>query len=138
MAVEIPRPLPPLRRKIRNSFLVLIVLYALMGVFMMASVFLASGTTPKVIHVNYDSIAAAREMTEAWNSLAHPSFHGQKTADQWSEQFERAISFEEGNVTEPGEGDIAKNIRQLWNQAKGHPAQVDLATYAKMNGYLDD
>ncbi len=118
MVVRIPVSLPPLRHKILRSFSVLIALYAVLGVFMTAAVFLASGTSPKLLHVNYDSIAAAQQLHVAWQALENPKGAKDKPAQDWINQFERALTFAEGNVTEPGERDLTKDIRSLWVAAK--------------------
>ena len=54
--------LPSLRKKILRSFIVLITLYGGLGGVLLSSVYLSSATTPRVIHVNYDSISAADRM----------------------------------------------------------------------------
>lgn len=136
MSAMIQPPLPPLRRKIRKSFLALIGLFSVLGAFMVISIFLASGLTPKVIHVNYDSIAAASQMREAIHALQALALYPSKSQEASVAQFEKALQFEQGNVTEPGEREVADNIRKLWVEMKaalpGHHAD-----FAKMNTQLD-
>ena len=55
-------PRPPLRRKILRSFLAVIALYGTLGTLIMIALYFASGITPTLIHVNYDSIAAVAQM----------------------------------------------------------------------------
>lgn len=110
--------LPPLRRKILRSFLVVVLLYGIMGSFIMAAVYFASGITPTLIHVNYDSIAAAHQMQEAMHGLLHPEDLPDRKASDWVAQFEKAMAFEISNVTEPGEEEIAKAIQTEWARAK--------------------
>jgi hypothetical protein len=65
--------LPTLRRKILRSFLGFLALYGVLGLFLVIGVRIASGTSPKMIHVNYDSIAAAVQMRQALDELKSPS-----------------------------------------------------------------
>ena len=134
--------LPPLRRKILRSFLSIVALYAVIGTFMMAAVFFASGITPRALHVNYDSIAAAIEMRKSIDALRHPGEWGKVAPEVWVGRFEKALSFEESNVTEPGEGDLARSLREGWSaiQARGIrelPTAGSLPIYEKMNRDLD-
>jgi NtrC-family two-component system sensor histidine kinase KinB len=117
--------LPPLRRSIFRHSLAMIALYSLVGVFMMMAVFLASGVTPKLIHLNYDSILAARQMTSAWQGLLHPEDHPEIAPDPLKSQFDQAIFFAEHNITEPGEGQITGTIRTAWNFARGSLPRID-------------
>src|ERR1700690_1597917 len=94
-------PLPPLRKKIFRHSLQIVGLYIVVGGLMMAAVFLASGITPKAIHLNYDSISAATQMGQAWSALRSPELHPRKPPGEWAEQFEKSIRFEESNITEP-------------------------------------
>src|SRR5262245_2907998 len=116
--------LPPLRKKVFRHSLQIVALYIVVGIFMMGAVFLASGITPKAIHLNYDSISAAMQMQHAWNGLKNPEQHPEKPPAAWREQFEKAIRFEEGNITEPGEAKLAKDIRALWNSRKDNPQGI--------------
>ena len=110
--------LPPVRTNVFKHSLLIVGLYVVVGIFMMIAVFLASGTTPKAIHLNYDSISAASQMNEALSALKNKNQHQPKPQGEWIKQFDTAIRFEEGNITEAGESDLAKKIRVLWNQIK--------------------
>lgn len=136
--LEIHTPLLPLRRKIRRSFFALVTLYAILGIFMMVSVFLAAGTTPKVVHLNYDSIAAAIQMREAWNALESPELHPRKSRSAWAEQFDSALGFSENNLTEQGENEVVRNIRKIWDQKKSAPTHADFQSYNTIDTYLSD
>ncbi|MGE4231771.1 MAG: PAS domain-containing sensor histidine kinase [Bacteriovoracia bacterium] len=131
-----PRYLPPLRRKIRNGFLLLIILFAVMSLFTILSVFFASRTTPNVLHLNYDSVSAAIRMKDAWNAFTRPDDFSSKPGQEWVTQFETALKFEESNITEPGEADTAKNIRSLWDTNKTSPLNVKKTDIEKMHSYL--
>jgi len=129
--------LPSLRRKIFRSFSFVILLYAGLGVFLMISVFIASGMSPRMIHVNYDSIAASMQMKEAWNALDRPERYKQKPPLEWKTQFERALIFEEENITEPGENEIAKTLRELWKKTKEGPFPLSDDSFNSMMKQLD-
>ncbi|MGZ3703562.1 MAG: ATP-binding protein, partial [Bdellovibrionota bacterium] len=118
-------------------FTVLIALYAGLGLFLLICVFLASATTPKIIHVNYDSISAAHKMKESWMALDHPGEFRGKSRVQWQAQFDQALQFEEGNITEPGEGELAAKIRKQWDLEKDKSA-LSLAETTSMLAALDD
>jgi len=146
--------LPPLRKYIFRNSLMIVGLFAIFGIFMMFAVFLASGITPRLIHLNYDSIAAADQMKTAWTALRHPEDYSPKDNSKevsqpptegrglplrdakWIQQFDQAITFEFGNITEPGELQLAKNIRELWKKTQNNVSHLDLSVYQQMNDYL--
>jgi signal transduction histidine kinase len=128
---------PPLRRKILQNFLVVIVAYGLLGFLLIGAVFFASSFTPKVIHVNYDSISAANHMREAWWALHHPQDLSEISTSDWVNTFEKEIKFEEGNITEIGEAEIARNIRGLWNSVKKDPSKITPEQFSQMLLFLD-
>ena len=111
--------LPPLRKRILRGYLAIVALFGVMGLFfILSSVFIMAGTTPKMIHSNYDSIVAARKMQQAWNALHFRGAYQDLPDKVWIRQFDEALLFEKSNITEPGEDVIAGNIERLWNQWK--------------------
>ena len=124
--------LPTLRRKIFRSFGFLIGLYAVLGFLLLASVRISTKTTPKMLHLNYDSISAANRMSEAWNALQFSDYAPsddskkapRKALAKAAEQFEEALRFEESNITEPGEREAAQAIRKEWDRVKAEGYQV--------------
>jgi two-component system, NtrC family, sensor histidine kinase KinB len=128
-----PVALPTLRRKILRSFLVIVILYGILGVFLVAAVVIASGTTPKLLHVNYDSIQAGIQMKDSWSALRHPEDRTARADAEWRAQFEQSLTFEENNITEPGEKEIAQGLRQIWDRYK----QGASAISPEMNRLLD-
>jgi len=111
--------LSPLRKKILRSFLAIVALFGVVGIFLiLSSVFIMGGTTPKMIHSNYDSIVAARKMQQAWNALHFRGAYQHLPKESWIRQFDEALHFEQSNITEPGEDVIAGDIQRLWNQWK--------------------
>ncbi len=110
--------LPSLRRKILQSLWLIVLLYVVLGVFLLVSVQIASRTSPRMIHVNYDSIAAADQMREAVGALKNPTSYPNLSNQSAKVQFDKALTFEEGNITEPNEKEIAQSLRQSWSTIK--------------------
>ncbi|MGO9013569.1 MAG: sensor histidine kinase [Dissulfurispiraceae bacterium] len=111
--------LPPLRKRILHGYLAIVAMFGVMGLFfILSSVFIMAGTTPKMIHSNYDSIVAARKMQQAWNALHFSGAYQDLPDEVWIRQFDEALRFEQSNITEPGEDVIAGSIEQLWKQWK--------------------
>jgi NtrC-family two-component system sensor histidine kinase KinB len=108
--------LPPVRKNVFKHSLLLVAVYVVVGVFMMIAVFLASGITPKAIHVNYDSIAASDQMREAWNAIKNPEQYPEHSFLEWKTQFDHALTFEETNLTEPGEAEATNRIKKIWSE----------------------
>jgi len=128
--------LPTLRRRILQSFLLVVGLYAFLGSLLVASVFISSGTTPKLLHLNYDSISAAMQMRESWNALSSPEKHSARGPEAWTSEFEQALKFEEGNITEPGERQLAQSIRAKWDQNKGAVSKLEPIPFQSMDELL--
>ena len=138
--VETGVSLPPVRRKVFRHSLRIVGLYVVVGVFMMLAVFSASDIAPKVIHLNYDSIAAASKMSHAWVALRSPELHPEHSSLAWAQEFEKAISFEEKNITEPGEAQLAQGIRALWEKRKQiakTEQKLGQTDFTQMEIYLD-
>ena len=87
---------------------------------MIAAVSSTARLTPRLIHVNYDSIAAASQMRDAWYAIVAPRTDPHGNIGKWKNNFEEALFLEEHNITEPGESEIAKSIRALWDKSKTH------------------
>jgi NtrC-family two-component system sensor histidine kinase KinB len=128
--------LPTLRRKILGSFWGIALLYGVLGVFLVISVQIASRTSPRMIHVNYDSIAAADQMREALSALESPSSYPGLPEAKAREQFEKALVFEEGNISEPGEKEVAQGIRASWEKLKQQEGPPSLSEFRKLNELL--
>ena len=127
--------LPSLRRKILRSFSVMILMYAGLGVLLVAGVLVASATTPKLIHLNYDSIAASHQMKEAWAAINHPEEYAFKPMPAWRRQFESALKFEDGNLTEPNEKEVVRGVHLVWDHNQAAIA-ISRADFVEMNQLL--
>ncbi len=130
--------LPTLRRKILRSFSVLVMIYAILGALLVASVLIASKTTPRLIHLNYDSIAAATKMEQSWSALQFPDFYRDHPVPYWNKLFEDSLVFAESNITEPGEKKIADSIRADWNRLKTVLGKVSPDDFMTMRKHIAD
>ncbi|HAR42715.1 MAG TPA: hypothetical protein DCS07_08835 [Bdellovibrionales bacterium] len=128
--------LPSLKAKLLQSFSFLVILYAVLGLILVAAVIMASRNTPKVIHLNYDSIAAIGRMQEALSALRDPGEYFWQPKEYWLSQFEQNLLFEESNLTEPGEQEIAQKIRHLWNQHKDRIQELNVDTLVQLRALL--
>jgi signal transduction histidine kinase len=144
MSVEVPSELPPLRRKIGKIFFSVIVIYALLGGFMMGSVFLASGITPKLIHINYDSIQNSARIHQALHSYKHPENFGTQNMKSMEEhqnqlraQIENAIAAQERAIAEKGEAEVVKEIRSIWNSIQGNLSKLDHSKFLRLHNQLN-
>jgi two-component system, NtrC family, sensor histidine kinase KinB len=118
-----------MRRKILRSFLIMVGLYGLLGAIMMAAVFFASGITPKVMHLNYDSISAAQEMSRALQELRFPEDSREASLAKVAQRFETALTFEEHNMSEPGVAKIAVHLRENWKKASSDLPQISKESF---------
>jgi NtrC-family two-component system sensor histidine kinase KinB len=129
--------LPTLRRKILRSFLWMVVLYGILGFFLVIGVKIASGTSPKMIHINYDSIAAASQMREALVELKNPTNYPKLATSSSKESFENALTFEESNETEVGEKELAQKLRTAWNRVRSSSTTPSNEDFNSLNALLD-
>ena len=130
--------LPTLRSRIRRSFLVIIAAYALLGFFLVSGVFISSGTTPKLLHRNYDSTAAADKMRRAWDALSNSTRYSQDTHAAWIQEFDAALKFEESNITETGEQEAVDDVRKIWNITKASSMVISADHFNRMHARLDE
>ena len=127
---------PTFRRKVLGGISLMAGLYAILGLGLVISVNIASKTTPKLLHVNYDSISAAREMQEAWFTLQFPNYVA--TNKEAPEKFEKALAFAESNVTEAGEKEIVTRIRSRYGSLKESAGHLKPEDFNAMKVDLSD
>ena len=130
--------LPTLRRKILRGFSILVLLYAVLGIGLVVSIVVSSGTTPNIIHRNYDSVSAAIQMKQAWNAISSPQFYVNRTPKDWMTQFESSLLFEESNTTEVGEKELVASIRGAWEKEKKEKAVPAHGEFLQMDHFLSD
>jgi signal transduction histidine kinase len=128
--------LPSIRQKILRSFFLLVSGYAVLGVFLILAVFLASRMTPALIQFNYDSIAAASLMKDSWVSLSHRHYVSRDEAKTLMAQFEQAITFEEKNADDADEKNVTSEIRKLWEYARQDLGRISKADADRMENLI--
>ncbi len=131
------RSLPTLRRNFIKSFIAIVGIYSVLGVFLIFAVLLASRTTPRLLHLNYDSIVASRQIKDAWYGYADDAKFRWRTKQEWINQFDNALRFEEGNITEVGESEAVAAIRALWESTKKSGLPPDEHHFQDMIRSLD-
>jgi signal transduction histidine kinase len=97
---------------------------ALIGALAVRQVGALGGTSQALLSDNYRSVLAAQRMKEALEHLedaarSAASGHPELTPphpEQERRLFESALKTEEGNLTEPGEGDLAASLRKRWEE----------------------
>ena len=65
-------------------------------------------------------------MRRPWIPCVSPGDFPGQSRESAAEQFERSLSFAEGNVTEPGEEALTRDLRVLWDRSK-----TDLPQFSK-------
>lgn len=67
--------LPTMHKRIRRSFLRLVLLFGALGVLMVTGITIAGRVPSELIRMNYDSIAYAQEMVRAMNGIRFPELY---------------------------------------------------------------
>jgi signal transduction histidine kinase len=100
----------------------LAVALALLGVLSGAVTTRLGAQARLVLADNYRSVLAAERMKESLERLNNASLfvlagHPDRPADvaAYRDRFERELVTQEGNVTEPGEGGVSKELREAWD-----------------------
>jgi signal transduction histidine kinase len=96
----------------------------LIGAFAVREAGRMGGTAQALLSDNYQSVLAAQRMKEALERLqdaarAAASGHPELTPphpEQERRLFEAALRGEEGNITEPGEAELATSLRKRWEE----------------------
>ena len=134
--VETPKKiLPPLRKKVFKNSLVVVGIFVFIGLFMTAAVYLVSEVNPKLIHSNYDSIAAAYRMQALWAELRNSDRERPELRATQIAAFDQSLQFEIRNLTEPAEEETIKSIIKIWNEFKviqkfdSRPAESQMVDY---------
>jgi signal transduction histidine kinase len=82
---------------------------------------------------NYRSVVSAQRMKESIErmdsgAMFHFSGHpeeGLRMAREHRDRFEEALRIQEGNITEPGEGELTQKLRRLWTEYLEKYARVE-------------
>lgn len=130
--------LPPLRSRIFRGYITIIAVYGGVGFLgLLWILILATNLTPKLIHRNYDSIDSAMEMRKAWHLLWPRNGKVGVEKEQLQTQFLKSLTFEKNNITEEGEGELARAIDSLWNETH-RQSEIDDARFYRMDRYFED
>jgi signal transduction histidine kinase len=119
-----------LRRRLLLATAPLAIALALLGAFAVARITALGHTAEGILAANYRSVLAAQRMKEALertDSAALFAATGQHERARAAvaanhETFERELRVEEGNITEPGEAELAQDLRAHWSD---YVASVD-------------
>lgn len=106
--------LPPLRKRIRSSILLMNSLYVLVGCLLMLSVYWASSVSPTILRQNYNSLAAINEMNVALLKFQLLQLADPVEAQHATQEFETALKFAQTNVSIFGESELLHQIEQHW------------------------
>jgi len=112
------------RARLMLAALPLAVALALIGALAVDSAGRLGTTSQSILSDNYQSVLAAQRMKEALERLeggarAAASGHAEASLPHQQEQrrlFESALRAEEGNITEPGEAELARSLRERWQE----------------------
>jgi NtrC-family two-component system sensor histidine kinase KinB len=106
----------PLRSRIRNATLLLLAIAVAMGALAIPKVYRLSGAIRDTLYSNYVSIEAAHHMDAAVYAIQIALAGGTlaSTLPENATEFERWIAVEEGDITEKGEAELARDIHDRW------------------------
>jgi two-component system, NtrC family, sensor histidine kinase KinB len=105
---------PSLRSRIRNGTLLMLLLVLGLGVLAVPTVHRLGYAIRRTLYRNYLSIAAATQMHSALYDIQLAQFQGTLPAvlPPSRDRFEHWLNIELNNITEPGEGPLANDIKR--------------------------
>lgn len=132
------KELRALKSQVQTGVLKIVGVFGAVGsLLFLVAVYFATGLTPKAMNQNYHSIEAAMQMREAWSALRHSNEHPGKTPDEWKADFQKALAFEQSNITEIGEHEKAEEIQKLWLSSVNEVSALPDTSFQLMNTHLD-
>ena len=78
--------LPTMHKRIRRSFLRLVLLFGALGVLMVTGITIAGRVPSELIRMNYDPIAYAQEMVRAMNGIRFPELYRDTDTLGWEKR----------------------------------------------------
>ncbi len=119
-----PSRLFGLRPKLALGFGGLLAILLVVGAYSLALLGRLGGSIDVILRENYDSVVACERMKEALErldsaalfSLAGDPARGRELAARQWPAFEQALATELGNVTLPGEGELAARLARLYGR----------------------
>jgi len=136
---------PPLRSRIRNGTLLLLVLTLIIGAFAVPEIHKLGGAIRQTLYRNYRSIEAAQQMHAALYAVELSQLQGKlpPVLAQSRASFARWINVELNDVTEIGEDVLAKDIQARGQRifrelSRGLPGTPKHEEFAILHQRLDD
>jgi signal transduction histidine kinase len=121
-----------LRAKLALGFAVLFAVLAGFGVAALSWISRLGESAAVILRENYRSVVAAQEMKEAVErmdsgalfALAGEDAEGRRLADEHGPRFAAALAVEQGNLTLPGEGELAARLGDAYAAYRADLARV--------------
>ena len=127
--------LPTLHKRIRRSFLRLVLLFGALGVLLVVGISLAGRVPSELIRMNYDSISYAQHLRQAMDGVFFPHLYRENGVEGWKKRFDAILEQVSGNITEASEQKVVDDLRAAWEQYAGHP---DDASYRMLHARIDE
>ena len=126
--------LPTMHKRIRRSFLRLVLLFGALGVLMVTGITIAGRVPSELIRMNYDSIAYAQEMVRAMNGIRFPELYRDTDTLGWEKRFADTLEQASGNITEEAERKVITDLQASWDAYRQTP---DDANYRGLHARID-
>lgn len=126
--------LPTLHKRIRRSFLRLVLLFGSLGVLLVIGITLAGRVPSELIRMNYDSISYAQQLREAMNGVRFPALYRGNDTEGWGKRFAAVLEQASGNVTEAAERQVVADLGAAW---RAYHAQPDDGNYRALRARID-
>ena len=126
--------LPTMHKRIRRSFLRLVLLFGALGVLMVTGITIAGRVPSELIRMNYDSIAYAQEMVRAMNGIRFPELYRDTDTLGWEKRFADTLEQASGNITEEAERKVITDLQASWDAYRQTP---DDANYRGLHARIE-
>lgn len=126
--------LPTLHKRIRRSFLRLVLLFGSLGVVLLIGISIAGRVPSELIRMNYDSISYAQQLREAMSGVRFPDLYRGNDAQGWDKRFAALLEQASENVTEAEEKQIVADLDAAWQAYRVRP---DDGNYRALRAHID-
>ena len=123
-----------MHKRIRRSFLRLVLLFGALGVLMVIGITIAGRVPSELIRMNYDSIAYAQEMVRAMNGIRFPGLYRDTDMIGWEKRFADTLEQASSNITEEAERKVIAELQASWDAYRLNP---DDANYRGLHASID-
>jgi signal transduction histidine kinase len=130
-----------LRRRLLLAQVPLAAALLVVGAASLRTVAFLGDSSETILQDNYRSVLAAQRMGDALDGLDREALFRAlgrppgEPADLLRDRFESELKVQEGNVTEPGEGEATMRLRAAWNGYRAEERE-QAATREKLPAYL--